>query len=324
MDEQQAHSRSATQILHWFTVLSAVLALGFFALAMWVTTAPWSDLFLGMATSFVFLAMTNLILRLQGWWSYRRVRDFFGAEMVHGVTWLVFPDFVTTEEANQAWESVERRWERPRGVNLAGAPLPQHHLPIEFDVTVAANDIQGLIEFAGALGSAHVAATSLVVDREMWADSQRSFCAAGLTSNHCTNLYLVTDSAPLFDVQVLDGHPIMRLVTGHVLVDDESREFGVIVRFRPDPTNAPQRRWWLIAGLEAAGTPAAGRFIASKWSTLAGITQSDSDFLAAISLPRGAWHDARLELVIERAGSDPRIDTVFDSGWLTSVGTAHA
>lgn len=321
MADTDSHPRSSTQILHWFTVLSVILALVFFALALWITSSPWSDLFLGMATSFVFLAMTNLILRLQAWWSYRRIRDFFGAELVQGTTWLAYPDFEPTPQAHEAWSGVGRRWQRPEGPNLSRAPLPQHDLPIEFEVTVAANDIQGLIEFAGALGYAHVAATSLVVDRTIWNDSQRSFCAAGLTSNHCTNLYLITDKNPLFEILSHNGHPTVRLATGHVLIDDDIREFGIIMRYRPDSAGTPDRRWWLVAGLEAAGTPAAGRFVASKWRTLFECTRPNSDFIAVVSLARGAWHDARLELVVERSSADDQPRIAFDSHWLSSQNT---
>lgn len=317
MSQGQDDSNNHT-LSNWFTGISTILAIGFFTLAIFFSTPPWSDLFLGMATSFVFLAVTNVIIRVQAWWTYRRVRDFFGNEIASSGLLLVYPDFEHSPSAVSALVDVDRVWRRPPGVNLKGLPFPEHGFPIEFDQVVAANDIQALLLFASTIEQLTSVPAALVDDRSVWADPTNSFCAAGLTSNHCIDLYRITDRQPLLSIDERGGHPIVHLASGHTLVDDDQREFGIIMRFAPDPERLPNRRWWFVAGLEKSGTPAAANFLNLRWRDLARQTQSDSDLLAVVSVARGTWHDPRLEFVLERSFGEESVRVVSTTNYLSS------
>lgn len=317
MDTDSESGAAKHTVTNWFTVLSICLAVIFFGLAIAYDVAPWSDLFLGMATSFVFLAVTNILVRLQSWWSYRRIRNFFGSEIASSGILLAYPDFEHSPEASRALGDVKDIWQRPESIPSRGLPFPQHRFPIQFQRAVAANDIQALLLFASTVKQVSSVSAALIEDRSVWENPKRSFAAAGLTTNHCVMLYLITDNHPLLSIDEQSGHPIVHLAGGPTLVDDDMREFGLILRFAPDPKSNRQRRWWLLAGLEIAGTPAAAYYLHSHWKELEALTDSESDMLAVVSLPRGTWQDPRLEMVIRRPFGSTVPEVVFSTHYWT-------
>lgn len=313
-DESSANEHTVT---NWFTVLSTVLALIFFALAVIVSSAPWTDLFLGMATSFVFLAVTNTIVRLQRWWSFRRVRDFFGSEIASQGLLLAYPDFVLSDTALERLKGTSEIWSRPPAQISDGPAFPHHDFPMEIKTSVAANDIQALLLFASVVEQNSSVAAALIEDRKIWQDSRRSFCAAGLTSNHCVALYAATDRDPMIILDQRDGHPVVHIPSGPSIENNERREFGIAMRFAPDREKYPNRRWWYVAGLGATGTPGAAWYLSTEWRRLSRLSHPDSDFVAVVSLPIGTVYDPRLEYFVQRSPGSQTREVLFDSGYLT-------
>lgn len=303
-------------VTNWFTILSTLLSLIFFALAVLVSSAPWTDLFLGMATSFVFLAVTNTIVRLQRWWSFRRVRDFFGSEIASQGLLLAYPDFVLSEAALERLEGTSDIWARPPVQISEGPALPHHDFPMEIKRSVAANDIQALLLFASVVEQNSAVAAALIEDRKIWTDSRRSFCAAGLTSNHCVALYAATDRDPLIILDPQNGHPVVHIPSGPSVVNNAQREFGIAMRFAPDREKYPNRRWWFVAGLGATGTPGAAEYLSAEWRRLSRLSHPDADFVAVVSLPLDTVHDPRLEYFVQRPAGTQRREVLFDSGYL--------
>lgn len=307
---------SENSITNWFTLLSTLLACVFFGFALFISVPPWTDLFLGMATSFVFLAVTNTIVRLQRWWSFRRIRAFFGAEIATDGLLLAYPDFELSEVAQAKLKGVQEVWRRPSINPGEGVAFPTHEFPMEIKTSVAANDIQALLFFASVVEQNSSVAAALILDREIWLNSRRSFCAAGLTSNHCVELYSANDRDPIFTLSQANGHPLVKITSGPTVENNEQREFGIIFRYCPDIEKFPNRRWWYLAGLGAAGTPGSARYLATEWRKLSAMTQPESDMLAVVSLPVGNVGDPRLEYVLERPPNSQERRVLFNSGYI--------
>jgi hypothetical protein len=293
-----------TRTDRWVAGTALVLAIVFF----WASfRAPdkWSDLALGMATSFVFILLVEGILWLRAHLAVRQLRRFFGDDLVRTQIRLNCPDFVLHEEAASLLREHGQGvvFQRP---TLAGTP--HHPEPMHFATALAYLDVVGLMAVATKLGGLQTEPTRLVTDTEDLGDTRHSFIAAGLTSNHVTMRYLETDPEPLFRFATrVDDVPILTLAKGPMLSDSPTAHHAVILRFTPDRRNGGQRRWFIIAGLQEHGTAAAGSYLASQWTTLARATAADEDFVAVVRFPPGLWHDADLVHLVTRApGGEPR------------------
>ena len=91
------------------------------------------------------------------------------------------------------------------------------------------------------------------------------------------------------------------LTDGTLLENTPSREFGLIVRYSPDRIRQPERRWFFVAGLDEAGSAAAGQFLAHQWTQLQSQVDDDDDFVAVVSLPLHAWWEPTLTHVVTRS-----------------------
>jgi hypothetical protein len=140
----------------------------------------------------------------------------------------------------------------------------------------------------------------VTVDSDALKDRARSLMAAGLTDNHCTAMYLEMDPQALFSIASEGMETTVTLIDGRELRNTPSREFGIIVRFAPDRRSHPGRQWFIVAGLDEAGTAAAGQYLAHHWRTLHALAPAASDFVAVVSLPRFAWWEPSLEYVVTR------------------------
>jgi hypothetical protein len=285
-----------------------VLAIVFF----WVSfRAPdkWSDLALGMATSFVFILLVDGILRARSGLSARRLRDFFGHELADQQLLLTCADFELKPEALGLLldRGMTVHYQRP---HLEGAP--QHTQPILFDKSMCLSDIQGLMSVAAALGGRQSEIPLLVQDGEIWKRQGRcSFVSSGLTDSHCTEMYLLADEPPLFSIGSRLGIPTVTLINGILIENNAHREYALIVRFAPARRTVADRRWFLLAGLEEAGSAAAGDFLARQWQDIARHVREGEDFVAIVALDRRGSATVTLEYI--RARDEQRTErTAFD------------
>ncbi|WP_327352261.1 hypothetical protein [Streptomyces sp. NBC_01304] len=191
--------------------------------------------------------------------SRSRVR-FFGDELVHQETTLVYPDFVLHEDVRETLSSHNQQliYQRPQS-RFTGMAVHRIDVPS----LVASNDIQSLLYVSSLFDSNADSPNVMLADGKILEDCDRSFISFGLTSNDCTHLYLHDAPNPLFSVVEDDqGSEYVRLRNGHEYRSTDQRQYGVILHHAPDRDDAPERRWMLVAGLGPVGTTDAGWYLA--------------------------------------------------------------
>lgn len=282
----------------WVSGTALVLAIAFF----WVSfRAPdkWSDLALGMATSFVFILLVEAILWLRLHLAMRQLRRFFGDELVRTQIRLNCPDFVLHDDAKEilATGGQDVVFQRPA---LPGAPA--HPEPMRFATAMAYLDVVGLMAVATMLGGRQEEPTRLVTDSDDLGDSTHSFIAAGLTSNHVTMHYLHADPRPLFSFDEREDEvPVLRFRDTTRITDTPTVQHAIILRFSPDRRTEGRHRAFIIAGLQEHGTAAAGAYLAQQWQSLSRRVGPEEDFLAVVRFPAGLWQQAELVRVVTHA-----------------------
>jgi hypothetical protein len=164
---------------------------------------------------------------------------------------------------------------------------------------VAANDIQALLYVSSEFESTATRPNIMVTDGAILENCDRSFISLGLTSSDCTHLYLNECRRALFAV-VEDGKgsEYLRLANGNEYRSTSNRQYGIILRYAPDPGEYPGRRWILVAGVGPVGTPGAGWYLARHWRTLARHVPGQRDFIAVISVGSYTDRAPRLEEVL--------------------------
>ncbi|GAA3372370.1 hypothetical protein GCM10020367_27030 [Streptomyces sannanensis] len=251
---------------------------------------------IGVATSFVFAAILDLLIVAQQRALNRDRVRFFGEELVHHETTLVYPDFVLHEDIRATLSSHNQQliFQRPES-RFTGLTVHRIDVPS----LVASNDIQSLLYVSSIFDSTADCPNVMVVDSKILDDCDRSFISFGLTSNDCTHLYLHDAPSPLFEVVEDDrGSEFVKLKNGHEFRSTERRQYGLIARHAPDPAEAPSRRWLLVAGLGPVGTTGAGWYLARHWRTLARQVPADRDFVAVLSVGSYTDRTPRLEEVV--------------------------
>lgn len=287
---------SASKLEKSLLILATGLATLFF-LASLITSSPWRDLFIGMSTSFVFFVVFDLILTFQRWLKHQKRRSFFGAEIFDDRLWLTLADFELRDDIKSMLSPVQliAPYQRPPGEGL-----PDHPHPITQTTMMCLMDFRAIVEVAGELIPWCSQTPLMTTDSEAYDARAISFVASGLTDNHLTVLYDRVDPAPLFTIDSNEVQTDVILVDGTVLANTDSREYAIILRYSPDRETDPGRRWFIVAGLDEAGSAAAGFFLAHKWTSIAKYTDEEDDFLAVVSLPRRSWTNPHLERVIRR------------------------
>jgi hypothetical protein len=257
---------------------------------------PWWNLCLGIGTSFVFIAVSDLLTA-----AHTRMLDvsrvnFFGRELVREVATFVYPDFEPHEEVTRVLESngVRMRYQRPTSKIR---PLVDFWIDAPF--AAASNDLEAILYVAGIFGGLSTSPDSLITDRRMMKACNRSFVSFGLGSNACTYLYFDhADGNALFHLERepagLPAEMFVRAVDGREFHSDTHRQYGVIARYSPDRQNHPHRRWFFVAGLGPAGTIGAAWYLAQHWRYLAKNIPADDDFAAFVTVPVMAPTSAQL------------------------------
>ncbi len=248
---------------------------------------PWWNLCLGIGTSFVFIAIADMLAVGQKSLVYSSRIRFFGKEIVQDEAIFVYPDFEPHEEVTRTLDDsgVRMRYQRP-----ASRTRPFVDFWIDAPFTAASNDLEAILHVAGIFGGLSPSRDAVITDRRMVKSCGRSFISFGLGSNACTYLYL--DHAANESLFALRREPAglpaeMYVVTldDREFHSDEHKQYGVIVRYAPDRENHPGRRWFLVAGLGPAGTVGAAWYLAQNWRSLAKMTARANDFAAFVSVP---------------------------------------
>jgi hypothetical protein len=271
-----------------------VIALVIFAVAADLGP-PAQIVLLGVATSFVFLAVVDILLAAQASMLHRARAKFFGPEITRGRPAFVYPDFEPHREVRRALREagVQMRYQRPTSAirGLADFWIDVPH-------SAASNDIEAILYVAGIFGGLAARPDVLMTDRAVIAECDRSFLSFGLGSSACTYLYLEhAGQDKLFDLLPEPGRMTARMFArtsdGRDFHSDAHNQYGMIVRYAPDRIHYPDRRWFLIGGLGPQGTVGAAWYLANHWRHLARHAPADQDFAAFISVPAIAPKSAR-------------------------------
>jgi hypothetical protein len=285
----------------WLDATGVAIAGALVAVAVRLTS-PAQDLVVGIATSVIFATTLDALQGAQQRLINRQRIRFFGAELVRDQTTFVYPDFVMHDDVRTILNSHNQQmlFQRP---NSRFKELTVHR--IDIPRAVAANDMQALLYVASAFESTIQCPNVMMVDSAIIDDCDRSFISFGLSSNDCTHLYVNEHDSPLFHI-VEDGagSEFLRLRDGTEFRSTGRREYGMLVRYSPEPTDYPQRRWFLVSGLGPVGTTAAGWYLARHWHNLAERVPPDLNFAAVVST--GVYTDRvpRLEVVLVDEPSD--------------------
>jgi maleylpyruvate isomerase len=277
-------------------VTGLVLAAALFASATQLHP-PWWNLCLGIGTSFVFIAVSDLLNA-----AHARILDasrvsFFGRELVRGTATFVYPDFEPHEDVTRTLEAngLGMRYQRPPS---KVRPLVDFWIDAPF--TAASNDLEAILYVAGIFGGFSAGPDSLITDRRLIKACNRSFLSFGLGSSACTYLYLDHSGAnTLFELlpesSSLPAKMYLRTRDGREFHSDSHLQYGLIARYAPDRVSLPHRRWFIIAGLGPAGTIGAAWYLAQNWRSLARNIPADEDFAALVTVPVIAPTSAHLQ-----------------------------
>jgi hypothetical protein len=279
-------------------VAGLLIASALFALAAHLRP-PIQNVLLGVATSFVFFTILDILLASQKAVAGRRRTRFFGSELCHGQATFAYPDFEPHRDIKHALASAgtRMRYQRPTSHVRALADFW-----IDVPLAAASNDIEAMLDVAAIFEGHAPSAGTLITDRQLITECNKSFVSFGLASSACTYLYLQhAGPGKLFDlIPESAGSPrkYARASDGQEFHSDNQNQYGVILRYAPDPGSHPGRRWFIIGGLGPQATVGAASYLAENWRNLARLTSPDEDFAAFISVPVIAPHGARPAAII--------------------------
>lgn len=279
--------------------ISLLLSGAFFVMALvskeLVIQAILASISASFMFSFVFFFFEACIVTLDR----RQFRLLFGNAAMKHETYLVYPSFVLSQGAQEALAAHNEQL-------IYGKPHPRFAKTYRVDVpsVVAENDLRGLAYLVGLFGDTCGKAPPIRDDNDAVAHPHHSFIALGLTSNECTHMYQQHCSFPAFEIipdeqgseylayEDVSGKRV-ELKRTRTPGSGESAFYGVIIKYHPDPEEAPDRVWFLCAGLGPNGTSGAAWYLANRWRKLYKHVHA-SDFLAIIKVQHYADSDSSL------------------------------
>lgn len=301
----------------WFLGLAAALAIVLVVGTTLSWTNPVADaILLGIATSFIFVTITDLAFRTRAWFSEERpLREFFGSGLASRTAYAMYVEYelMPDAETKLKGEYGTRYWRK------SGDEGSKYDNPIEFAHAVAGNDIEAILEVASILQTRPDPLRFLPdQDFPRRRDDQNamSIIAPGLTANAAIEAYRkervpshVTGAArerwSLLWMEEEHDHPVIKVPdgsgawlrfcgvpadrTGDRMVTP-ALQYGIILRYSPDPSRNPDTRWIVVAGLERIGTPAAASVLRRHWNDLRrtlGREHRAADFLAVVEVAVG-------------------------------------
>ncbi|GAA4601907.1 hypothetical protein BJY16_004064 [Actinoplanes octamycinicus] len=276
----------------WLDLAGLALSAALFVAAFHARD-PIQDMLVGVATSFIFATILDMFITLQNRLADRARVHFFGAELVRKETLMCYPDFVMHDDvrATLGHHNQQMLFQRPHSrfkeVTVHRIDIPR---------VVAANDIQSLLYVSTAFEARRTCPLIITVDTSIIDDCARSFVSFGLSSNDCTHLYANEHADPLFTIIEDEvGSEFIRLRNGSEYRSTKRKQYGIILRYAPNPEEFPERRWLLVAGLGPVGTTATGWYLSQHWRQLAGSVPRDKNFIAVLSTGVYTDHAPHLE-----------------------------
>jgi hypothetical protein len=216
-----------------------------------------------ICASYVFLIALDSVSYLRDVFQRRSFQLFFGELSDSLTTYLVYPDFVLSDQARLLLQSMSHAETfRKKADNYPGTRF------VDVPKIVASNDLQAVVVMATKLGKYLRDSPILITDGQAITDSSRSLLSFGLTSNAVTELYQRHDQSPLFRIEDPEGEPKLIVESGGKVKRfgrENNYQYGIIMRYRPNPSEYPNRFWIICAGLGAAGTPAAAWRLSHNW-----------------------------------------------------------
>jgi len=215
-----------------------------------------------ICSSFVFLLVLNSVHLFLGTREKRMSRAFFGDLAKSSQAVFVYPDFELTAPATRELVNLTEPIYKKRSTHYPGSRF------IDVQQIVASNDLLAIVIMTTRLGRLLGDSPKILTDGQACVDPAKSLMAFGLTSNAITDLYLKTDLEPLFHIEDNAVDPKIVLTRNGEEVKyhrSDFEQYGVILRYRPDPINYPMTYWFICGGLAAAGTPAAAWNLSHNW-----------------------------------------------------------
>jgi hypothetical protein len=254
-------------------VITGALAVGFFLASYFATDiAPTAlaeakfplipRILASICSSFVFLLVLNLANLFLGAREKRMPRAFFGDLTKSLQAVFVYPNFELTAPATRALMNLKEPIYKKLSTHYPGSRF------IDVQQIVASNDLLAIVIMTTRLGRLLGDSPKILTDGQACVDPTKSIISFGLTSNAITDLYLKTDLEPLFHIEDNVADPRIVLTRNDEEVKyhrNDVEQYGIILRYRPDPINYPMTYWFICGGLAAAGTPAAAWNLAHNW-----------------------------------------------------------
>lgn len=227
------------------------------------TATNLQSIFANMCASFLFLLTLDIGRHAQDHFRSGKFRAFFGDLALSKSANLVCPDFTFSSHCLGLLGSLtSTQIFSKRSSQYPGTRF------IEVPQIIASNDLKGMVIVATRMGQYMHDSPNTINDDHAVSDPHKSFISFGLTSNSFTDLYLNSHDPPLFKLENVDSDPI-------IIVECEGQtrtygrtdkhQHGIVLRYRPDPGECPNRYWFICAGLAAAGTPAAAWRLVHSW-----------------------------------------------------------
>lgn len=234
---------------------------------------------------------------------------FFGRELAHDRTVLVYPAFCVSKQVTDvlANAGLEMEYQRSSDIGVPG------DFWIDVPQIVAENDVKAVMQISSLFDSTPSCPNVVLPDSAVARASNRAFISVGLSSNACTVRYFNRAKHRSLFTLLPEGdgsRRFARLPDGRTFHSDPRREWGLIVRFAPDPEDVPHRRWFIVGGMGPMGTIGAASYLAGHWQHLAGLVPADRDFAAFVRVPVSAPDNAHLDdehVVSVRADLNERI-----------------
>jgi hypothetical protein len=216
-----------------------------------------------VGSSFLFALLIDMMSKTRQWLSDRHFHRFFGPSLENGQMKLIYPDFELNPKVLRPKQEIANQ-----STYIKRIPHFKADRVIDLPRAVAANDLQGAVIMASMFGEHSDTDAELMPDSIAGGSTPHSFVSFGLSSNEMTLLYLRT-SDPLFQIKTdTAGKLSLSILKDGQEVSfsrDDNVQHAIVVKYRPEPDDEPDKVWFICAGLGAAGTPAAASQLAKHW-----------------------------------------------------------
>jgi hypothetical protein len=255
-------------ITPFFLLIAAIAGSSAIYLAYAVENEVTSSLFASIGSSFLFLTIIELAVRIREAYAAHRFRIFFGRQFREGKFFLVFPTVSLSQDARETLSVVPaQQWFKPKESYRPTALSSNSAFAIESDVEALAYVGFEVSKYSGKM-------PEIKSDEDAEKDPTNSFISFGYLSNLCTWKLINSARCSLFET--IDNNKITKSESINVeSVDGKNKVvssgeflYGLIIKHTPNPEDSPERIWYFCAGLGVNGTNTSSHFLADSWKKL--------------------------------------------------------